>query len=138
MLREIKFRGKRVDNGDWVYGSLLADLDNRFFIVADQGTWRTYDEAIPETVGQFTGLKDKNSKEIFDGDIVKVGVNQYENPKEYTAKVIWQDFRALFAVEFNQCANNDLYKYIQNGNCVEVIGNIYEHPELFKGGSTND
>lgn len=67
-MREIKFKAKRIDNGEWVYGSINTDNKTVYEILCDEGG--DY-EVIPETVCQFTGLKDKNGNDIYECDIFK-------------------------------------------------------------------
>ena len=120
MKREIKFRGKRVDNDKWVYGSLLINpIDGVCKIMTVLKTVPEYFEVIPNTVGQFIGIKDKKGKDIYEGDIV-------ENNKKY--KIIW--YKYFFAIE-DQAGNNFQIEY-NTHLYFEVIGNIYETPELLK------
>lgn len=141
-MREILFRGKR-HNGDWVVGNLFIPdkEDAPTEICVGTNVIRITYDVIPETVGEYTGLTDKNGNKIFEGDIVET--DGY-----------------IFVVKFGKCggvANNDNYGYmgfyfdgfdkitkdcigygLRNDICYfterEVIGNIHDNPELLKGG----
>lgn len=119
MEREILFRGKRIDNGEWVEGMYLYIKGHTYPSIFDMAGFSHI--IITKTVGQFTGLLDKNGNKIFEGDIVK-----YEN-KIYEIKYL--EKYARFAPSnkhsvFMVCAFNHL----------EVVGNIHDNPELLKGG----
>ena len=121
-MREIKFRGKRLDNGEWLYGYLirLHGIPYIYPNPANNG-WTSY-EVDPDTVGQFTGLLDKNGKEIYEGDIlIEPGI--FNLPRT----VFWDHrFMRFGNIPLSICGYIDLYDY----NKTEVIGNIHDNPEL--------
>lgn len=128
MNREIKFRGKRIDNDEWVYGYLHFEFNCTDEYVPFI-SWKdsSYLEDIGEeeinikTIGQYTGLHDKNGKEIYKGDIAK-----YEN---MTGKIMF--FNGSFIMsDFEETEEWELG--VINAE-TEVIGNIYDNPELLKG-----
>ena len=130
-MREILFRGKRHDNGIWIYGSLFKRINNQYIYPLPISTSKT--EVIPETVGQFTGLTDKNGMQIFEGDIIRAKI-EGGNHSGFT----WQNM----PVDFQQgsfCLN-DRSGYIfcvlgafATSVTLEVIGNIHDNPELLEG-----
>lgn len=131
-MREILFRGKRVDNGEWVYGNLITDGEDVFILVKedllkglDVGGWidgaQSY-EVIPETVGQYTGLKDKNNVKAFEGDIVVC--NQSGS---YGISVIIYDNSAFYVMPLNgNILERTLWDYWYNDWDIEVIGNVHD------------
>lgn len=123
-MREIIFRGKRIDNGKWVYGDLAHFPDKINIDPHEHGQpWRDY-AVIPETVGQYTGLTDKNGKRIFEGDIVKA--YNICGEEEGTGVVYWSELFVAWHYANNKCMyGDDIASY-------EVIGNIHNTPKLIK------
>ena len=129
-MREILFRGKRVDNGEWETGSLLIERMNtseQQVMIADKMTgYPTL--VLPETVGQYTGLKDKNNVDAFEGDIVVC--NQSGS---YGISVIIYDNSAFYVMPLNgNILERTLWDYWYNDWDIEVIGNIHDNPELLE------
>ena len=126
-MRKIEFRGKVIDTKDgyfpdWYYGYYLIDLEGdrvRDFIY----NCPTRLEVYPETVGQFTGLKNKNGTEIYEGDVIKC--LSYYTDTEYVLKIVYDSDTASFLGCWEY---KDIYlHYLED---FEVIGNIHDNPEL--------
>lgn len=132
-MREILFVGKRTDNNEWICGSLkhtkIKDFDYYEIITLDNLQSATVK---PETIRQFTGLTDKNGKKIFEGDIVNYedcpASDYYRETIIVNRGVIEFSDGAFYVTERETVEMDDL---IYNGtmNC-EVVGNIYDNPEL--------
>ena len=124
-MREILFRGK-TEKGEWVQGDLLhPDLYGNGCAIEDFTKEKNNCfDVIPETVGQFTGLTDKNGTKIFEGDIV-------EYDEEYGCTT-YDENEARFAVHFDTWMTDFDHLY---SNELEVVGNIHDNPELLKGGA---
>lgn len=142
-MREILFRGKRIDNGEWVegyYAKAKDYLDEKEMYVIfpldlvlyPHSEFSKYEEVIPETVGQYTGLTDKNGKIIFEGDILCY-TNVYANNHK--------SFGEVKSEEWNCGCCNDVYGFsilgaidLAESHRCEIVGNIHDNPELLKGG----
>lgn len=133
-MREILFRGKRIDNGEWEYGNLnygtieIKSIKDSYYISDfDVNPWdKKFYPVIPESVGQYTGMTDKNGNEIFEGDIVKFphGTKSINGKIEYIEEdciyyLTYKTGRVPFGVFFN-------------GFELEIIGNIYDNSELLE------
>lgn len=125
MAREILFRGKRTDNGEWIYGDLRQWSETSMGI-CDRDLKHTF-PVRPETVGQFTGHTDKNGKRIWEGDIARY-TNKYGTPAFY--EVVWDN--EFFAPMLQLVGSCRGFWLPGMNELVEVIGNIHD-PELLNG-----
>ena len=147
-MREILFRGKSIDNGKWIYGGYFHLHKTTYCFAGDDDgnndihrivfermtDWNLPNQhmmadVLPETVGQYTGLTDKNGVRIFEGDIV-TGYFNHEKIVGY----IFYGGNAQFFIQ-----RDGIYGIgLDNSDCwLEVIGNIHDDPELLKGGDGN-
>lgn len=127
-MRKIVFRGKRLDNGEWVYGDLIQNIDSIKIREHEKDIKRIAKSYSidTETAGQYTGMKDKNGKRIFEGDIVRV---------EYTGSKVGDS--GTGTVVFDGCMFAILWGWHKDLVCLtgfcnhkfEVIGNIHDNPE---------
>lgn len=142
-MREVFFRGKNM-HGEWVIGQFLRSpfIEGGCCIQAKtpDGEGLTNYAVHAGSVGQFTGFRDKNDNPIFEGDIVRYQVDNEDCPfpskdtKKRIGLIIWKAFRGSFALKCNPYMNDDLFRYVNQGNRVEVIGNFYDNPKLLKYG----
>ena len=130
-MREILFRGKRLDNGDWVYGYYVhigPVSCQRAYIIPEYASSLYVNEVDPSTVGQYTGLKDKNGKRIFEGDIAKV----LQGKDKDIAYVGFENGAFMLYPKTGNIYERTLWSYWYNDWDVEVIGNITDNPELLE------
>ena len=138
-MREILFRGKRIDNGEWIYGYYVySKSEDECFILPQEG-FNT--KVYHDTVGQYTGLTDKNGNKIFEGDIVRI--NESISKSKRMGVVIYDETKGQTCIDVGDGCKKYSFErkiIIKDGKCTiensltfEIIGNIYDNPELTKG-----
>ena len=150
MKRELLFRGKRPDNGEWVYGrglqqckdelgneivAIFKDVVKSEKYIKKEGRYTLYYAPVKaETLGQYTGLTDKDGREIYEGDILQyIGKRKDNMKKVYRRKVVFHEgMFALLSKELPAYSALN-YHYMEDGRFAwSVIGNIHDNPELIK------
>ena len=136
------YRAKQTNTGEWTYGYLYGIWERKYILWGMTNDVPNMTEVAPSTICQCTGLKNKSGKLIWENDIVRFQFDNDDCPfpnkdtKKRIGKVFFSDFRASWAIAMgrngSKCLNSDLFKYAQNGNRVEVIGNIFDNPELLE------
>lgn len=149
MNREILFKAKRIDNGEWVEGQYvyitnpLTEDGKPIKHLICNGTNIFNDLIDPVTLCQYTGLTGKDGKKIWENDILRYSYDYDGSPflkdgeeiKYRVGAVFWSEWRGSWAVcgrGNKKYTNNDVFKYNRNPNRAEVIGNIFDNPELLE------
>jgi uncharacterized phage protein (TIGR01671 family) len=145
MSREILFKAKNVDTGKWVEGDLVRSylkIGNACITDFAKGIVYGVDN---DTICQYTGLTDKNGNKIWENDVVKkhfyTDYDAYANSEEYTGKVEYLDF--AWCITFEENKHKCVYPIFmavefKDAEYYEVIGNIFDNPELLKGSEENE
>lgn len=133
-MREIKFRGINND-GNWCFGDLIrSNNDHNVWIHAPKIN-HTY-KVTPATVGQFTGLKDANGQEIYEGDILRFAPPwRWEEDERRVGVVVYKCYG--FRIEYSGMSEA-LFNLAANGGPYSVIGNVYDSPELLRADHERD
>ena len=135
-MREILFKGKKRDNGEWVYGDLcqvLPGCECKFNLIFSQDECATSSIVLPETVGQYIGLIDKNGKKIFEGDVCKF--REWDNGEMcWIGHVHFEHCQFIISGGANKECPSDFYLVLSrfSPENIEVIGNVHDNPELLE------
>jgi len=144
-MRKIKFRGKNINTQEWIYGGTLLNLDDgkNLYMPAihtkanadedDNGNIIRIEDCViykidPETVGLFIGIYDKNGKEVYEGDVVRC----------WGGECCHGIFESDMILEITDITDLDTMAWLSNADNVDVIGNIYDNPELLPKKSMPD
>lgn len=148
-MREIKFRGKRLDNGEWVVGSYI-EAENRDLSIAHQIVPYESGEAVrevdPDTVGQYVWRKDKRGNEIYEGDILALPANRKEDGFDLSGwRKLFPDYVRLYVIAHNvvdcgfgtcllreSAQDNPDIGGLAGTDRMYIIGNIHDNTELLK------
>ena len=136
-MREILFRGKTKHGGEWVYGGVCCSAGNTIIVSFSERILTTIEgkRVLPETVGQYTGLTDKNGKKIFEGDICRFR-EWAKGEMCWVGKVHYEHQHFVISGNPNkECESPFLLvmsRFISEN--IEIIGNIHDTPELLEGG----
>lgn len=135
-MREILFRGERIDNGNWVEGMLFYYYDSfyeEYRLRIQNPKTKVNFEIDPKTICQYTGLVDRHNKKIFDGDIVRETITSYYQP---VGKIYYDAENCQWRIEY---VNNIVsFSSIGSGRSYELLGNIYDTPMLLENAECND
>lgn len=130
-MREILFRGKTVESGEWVegvpYRFNTPGLEGKVAMILDYGPNVRYINAVgvnPDTVGQFTGMTDKNGVKIFEGDIVRKRVYEGIRNREVVFSF------GTFHCGWGSGSSTAMHPYLLDDKNIQVIGNVHDNPEL--------
>lgn len=130
MMREILFRGKRMDNGNWIQGSVFTRMNETYIIPLPILTSKV--KVDPKTAGQFTGLTDKNGTKIFEGDIVVCKKEINGNWIDYCVEIGFVEMKhGAFGLHRKQGYYRPFKDWLEDYE-YEVIGNIHDNPELLE------